>query len=535
MKPIGRIAAAAGLIIGLAQGIAATSAPVIQWHFSGTTAALAANPEATWNQLLESKSAGVLFSQIRGRTADWLPSALGWPDKGFMAGTPTLRPFIDDVVLRESVAHVGGDSLQSGDWVFAIRLDPEGQDRWSRGLLNLARQMKLSEPQALTVRDAGKGWRLPATGKFGGFGFVLVKDWLVASSDVETNPTAVAWLGNIARSGSPAARENDELLTLALRPTAVGLPLELPAAGPIERLAAAFAWQGESLRMDSNVTLEREFQYQKGEWKIPTNVIRDPLVSFTAVRGISDWLDGLKAVAPVPSRMKPDQAVFWSRSDVAFLYDVAVPVSNGREVFGILEKTIPLSYNDTIMEYSLGRWLSLTNESRLLWKGLPVFVPYLYPTNDHGQDYLIGGLFPLISKPDQPAAPEALFDQVRGRDDLVYYDWEITAARLDAFKQTERFLSLLVEKRPVKEGSSGKMWADTIAPMLKNSVTEVTQTGPKSLRITRKSSMGLTGIEVWWLTQWVDGDSFPASPYYPPKKRGVPGADSGRTFPAPNN
>ena len=62
------------------------------------------------------------------------------------------------------------------------------------------------------------------------------------------------------------------------------------------------------------------------------------------------------------------------------------------------------------------------------------------------------------------------------------------------------------------------LWLKNLEPMLGDSTTLVTQTGPEQLGFTRNSTVGLTALELHLLADWLESPQFP---------RGL------HTFPAP--
>jgi hypothetical protein len=114
-----------------------------------------------------------------------------------------------------------------------------------------------------------------------------------------------------------------------------------------------------------------------------------------------------------------------------------------------------------------------------------------------------------------------LFAQVRGRTNLVYYDWEITEDRLSHSRQLYQ-LAALVAWRKTGTNTPSRLWLDKIGSLLGNTVTEVTQTAPNELFLVRKSHLGFTGIELATLSAWLDSLEFPFHISAPPSLPGRP-------------
>ena len=61
-------------------------------------------------------------------------------------------------------------------------------------------------------------------------------------------------------------------------------------------------------------------------WNIPTNLVHDPLISFTAVRGIASWLRQLQVVKDLQLEAVPDQYYAWAMYRSIFETYAAAPV-----------------------------------------------------------------------------------------------------------------------------------------------------------------------------------------------------------------
>ncbi len=519
MKQLSRLMVLVGVMLVASNLRAADARPTLSWHFAGTDEVFKSNPESVLSTVSKIKPAGAFGNQIKGRLSTWLPAQLGMTENGWTGGISFIRPLLDELFPNESFGLVVGSDLATSSWAVAIRLDDEGRKNWSSALMMFGRQTKLAEPQELNIAGAN-GWRMADEGGAKGVSFVSLGEWLVAANNLDAKSAGRTWVEALAKNGRPAAALKEDWLKLAFDPKILKWDLELPVIGDVRRVVASFSWKNEYVRMSADLQLANDVTTSREKWMTPKELILDPLVSFTAVRGVENWIGSFSAVEALPKELRPNQLFSWSRGNVAFVNDVALPVTDPEGAFAILSKSIPKSYNDKIMEYSLGQWISATNMSRLLWRGLPVFVPYLSPQTIDGRGYLVGGIFPLKNKEDAAPAPKALFDQIEGRENLIYYDWEISAARIRAFDQAARFVSLIFELKGEQDGAFGTEWMKLIADKLENAVTEATVTGDREVNIDRKSAVGFTGIELWLLTHWLDGKDFPAFPYNSPTKHG---------------
>jgi hypothetical protein len=95
----------------------------------------------------------------------------------------------------------------------------------------------------------------------------------------------------------------------------------------------------------------------------------------------------------------------------------------------------------------------------------------------------------------------------------MYYDWEISQARLEDWRMTSTFYRMVAGyQSPATNTLSYRWLSDTnITGRLGNSVTEVTRVSPTELKVLRSSSVGLTGLELFRLVTWLDDPAFPHS------------------------
>ena len=138
----------------------------------------------------------------------------------------------------------------------------------------------------------------------------------------------------------------------------------------------------------------------------------------------------------------------------------------------------------------------------LIWSGLPIIVPFARPAAKPNENYLEIGLFPL-SKTATNAAPSDLFEQLE-KDNLVYYAWEITGARIAQWRplwQMSRFL----RNNPIpSSNSASETWLPAVASKLQNTITEATLEGPRSIKIIRQSQLGFNALELVLLAHLAD-------------------------------
>src|SRR5207247_112368 len=144
-------------------------------------------------------------------------------------------------------------------------------------------------------------------------------------------------------------------------------------------------------------------------------------------------------------------------------------------------------------------------------------VPVIRAEADGPDQYLFGAVFPRQAL--HSPVPEELLAQVRGRTNLIYYDWELTAERVIHGKQFYQLANIIDSRHPVATNAVSARWLDAVGPKLGNSITEITQTSPQELSLVRKSHLGFTGFELATFSAWLDSPGFPLTFERPPRNR----------------
>ena len=138
---------------------------------------------------------------------------------------------------------------------------------------------------------------------------------------------------------------------------------------------------------------------------------------------------------------------------------------------------------------------------------VPYIIPFLRSTTDEGKGYAYGGLFayPFTNRPP----PDQLFGQVTAHTNLVYYDWEASAPRIDEWIHIGQLLRVLLGMAQLPSHSASLAWLSAAKTNLTYSVTGMSETGPAQLTFTRVSTIGLTALEMHLLADWLESPRFP--------------------------
>jgi hypothetical protein len=435
-------------------------------------------------------------TQLRDDTLDKVAAALGsqfeakaQPAKGSCARL--IRPLLTDVCTSEACLELIQHPQAVLESTCAVHLDEARRQVWERTLSQLVSDWQ---------------WR------YGEIKVLVTNSWAAVqlvrgqsqASEVAGSETSV--FHKLQQGQRPVAAAQDYWVRLES-----DLPKFLALLGKSKALAwpnvdLTVAGKKEYLRTQAKLTFPAPLSVHVEKWEVPTETIRDPLISFTAIQGITRWLQQQPFIKGMGLSTIPNQVYLWALSQTAFQIQGAALLPDAPAAFDhIAQKSVP-KYNEILATNSVGHIQRLADRPELVWHGLPLLVPYLDPIRENGRSYLHGGIFP-VNPPTNPP-PAALFAQLN-RPNLVYYEWEITQARLEQLRPLLQLAGLFLTIAPMSTNSSAFKWLDAIEPRVGNAATDIALTSPTELNLTRTSHLGLNGLELVTLANWLEGTNFP--------------------------
>jgi hypothetical protein len=480
----------------------------------------AAHLMAIWN-LPESRRLGQQMLE-KLSLAPW-PLLHRSPDTNAAA---LLRPLLDDLVENESCLEIRQTSNQPGELVLAIRLDDQRAALWQTNLARVLESLTGIHPVPALGHDYG--WSLKKHHVPNSLELTRAGGWTIYGAAQDHNASLDDLLVRI-RQGQPPlpAGMTNDWLTADLDPA-----LLVPCLTTLDSAPAgegdSTAWRGEAERSRLNhfhlavtgdgtnvlthgtADFSRPLALDLKPWNIPTNLIDEHLSSFTAIRGLQPWLESSPGWTNLQIGPPPDQACFWALNGLAMQSYFAAPLPDACNEVD--------RFTDWVLR-NQGRWFP-TNDlagfgrsktfTGLEWKGVPLMSPFLRFITVSNQNFVFGG-----GMPSAGADPSSLISlpTVLSLTNLVCHDWEITGLRIGQWLYMGQFARLVSHKAQLPSNSPGVLWLLAIAPKLGASLTDITQTGPKQLTFTRRSSIGFTGIELHLLADWLESPRFPYGLY----------------------
>ncbi len=489
---------------------------VARIHFVGMTQ-VAANPKAaSFNALWQLPATQELLNETLAKlaTAPYRILQSHFADHNDHADL--IRALLRDLVNNESYVEVRGPTNAVPELLLAIKLDSKRADAWRTSIASM-----LSAWTAIPVKEIKAegyaGWELRKHHDPNCIRFIQAGDWVVFGwgwNDILLQPAMLQRIKEKKRP-VPAARDYtldawvDWPALTASHPTQ--LPL-LPAHLPKMQLTITNA--PDFVRTRMVLQFPKPLPVTLEPWQIPVDEVRNKIFSFTAVRGISSWLDQCAFLKNLSVGPVPGQWFVWAQ-DIPFETRMAVPVKNAKEYLRQLApKLIPL-VNSNLAKVFLATSCAADTNGDIHVSQFPFCTPYLRAGNDARHQYVFGGVMPSPDRTNAP--PSGLFDQITSRKNLVYYDWEITEARVTQWRVLSQ-LALIVERKAITETNTpAQKWIDASKKSLGNCTTIATLTAPDELTVIRNSPVGFTGVELTGLAIWLDSKEFPFKPAFRPQ------------------
>ena len=479
--------------------------PLLRYHFAGRSGLPTGTNAARFKEIDSLATTAALRADIAQKFAS---AALPFWRSSLPAGatdqSPLLKPLLEDLLTAEAFLEVRG-APGNADLALAVAVSDERGQLWDKNLRQLAAAWKLGTPRDLSA-EGFKGWELKKTPAPDTLQVYRAGKWTVVGLGNGKLIQLPLLLADVKKSGRPVPALSNQFIELAADLPALRPWFSFLSQWPLPPVVVGVSGRGDGIRTEVRFQYSGRIPWTFEPWKIPTNVVSEPLTSFTMGQGLAPFLKQVKGFADLGLNPLPNQFCSWGLHNEQCRMNFAVPVPNATNAMQKLSLGVPryMLANFTNLQ---GRFLYGTNRSELLLSGVPWIAPMLHPVKDGKDEYLMGGIFPL--SPKHTPVPDELFAQVRGRTNLLYYDWEITEHRLNHGKQFYQLASILNSRRTPNTNTASKRWLSEIGSKLGNTATEISQAGPQELVLVRRSHVGFTGFELATLSLWLDTPGFP--------------------------
>jgi len=345
-----------------------------------------------------------------------------------------LRPLLNDLVQEECYLEVRTATNQPGELALALKMNEARSRLWETNLAKAIELLSGTHPAA--AQGGAPGWKaeLPAASSPITRQIELTRtgDWTLLGLSAKGNPLLKDLASRIQRNKAPFTPGGNSWAELSadLRglATAFACGWKLPPETP----KVTFTWTGDC----SNVLTHGQFHFPRAlpfkvqPWNIPTNLIHEPLHSFTAAQGFKSWIAALPAWKKLQAGEPPDQLFTWAQAPSPFLDFAAAPLPNASTVVEKLAARIMPAADQILSNNRMGRVERLTNAVGFAWVAIPAMSPRVEAVHQTGGEFLFAGMAPntITNKP----APEGTMEALLKEKNAVYFEREITGPRIEA-------------------------------------------------------------------------------------------------------
>lgn len=516
-----------GLVVlsTLNSAAAAAGDTLISWSFVGTRQILANTNALTLGRIVALAESGPMRDRLAEKLAGSIASSAGLP----VSGAAKIQTLLMDLFQSPSAGLWKGASLATADMGLAVQLEPARAQAWHKAVGEIMGRAdgKISE----TTVQGFKGTVWSAPGNRGLVRLIKAGDWLVVT--LGGAEAGQEMLLNLKNSGRPVA-VSDAWLQAEIDWTRLAVA-DFPLKPAITAITVNF--KDDNLRTTIKARYPQDLKWKSAGLLVPTNIIVEPIISFTAMQNPAAFLAKTPDFRAEELNPATGPLFVWAQGHMPFQTFAAFPVNNSSNRLKSLAQSLPRAWNQTLTNLNRGQLRWDTNHQNLAWTGLAIIAPYLEAATSPVGDFLVAGFFPPL--PSKTPPPAEMLKQIREAENLAYYDWEITQYRLMQWRGLSQLLPWFPLRpkssgrdrlqliAPIDSGAASQKWLTVVAPLLGNTVTEVTVPSPNQAVLVRKSHLGLSGVELVALAHWLTD---PVELREPPRSVVPPPAN-----PAPNS
>ena len=445
------------------------------------------------------------------------------------ANTLLLRPLLEDLVQEECYLEIRGNlhraatgqdggasapatradtAVSATEIALAIRLDDARSRLWKTNLTSVLASLQSGSQHPISSIQHPTFLR---TAQWTVIAFLPVVDQ--RPPDARSTFGQDGWIEQLANrlgqdNNLPFEETNSWLeaeLDLNGLSKALELGWHLPENTP--QLALTMTAEGGSVRSVGRLNFAKPLRLELEPWNIPTNLIHDPLASFTAIRGTKSLLASSQIWNNLQLGEPINQAVFWAQTAYPFQTFWAAPAADASNRVHEIGTRLIQNANPWLSTNGEGAFEMLTNANGVTLSKVLYMDPFLKSTAEAQTDFITGGL--TQGAMTQAPAPAVLFQQFMERTNLVAYDWELAGLRVESWLYIGQLFRVIAHKPQVPPESASVKWLQALGEKLHNCATVVSMTSPTQLSFVRRSDLGLSSVELHLLADWLESTKFP--------------------------
>jgi hypothetical protein len=435
---------------------------------------------------------------------------LGLPAPRDNSDALRLAPLLEDVLQEECYLEARHATNQAGEMVFAIRLSDVRAAVWNTNLSLVLASFTNAAPLA---GQSGKAWVFKNRPPPNQLEWARAGDWTLVAVGEGRNALLDEMRARIGNLGAPVPAGTTNWLEALLVPSrsfSVFQPHQSSSADPAE-IDLRVGGDGERVVVRANLTFSKPLDITLDQWRIPLGLIRERLASFTAVRGLPRAMAASASWDSTRLGPPPDQLFVWTgNASPLQLYAAGLSSDPGKSV-DALRNFLLAEGNSWLTSHGSGHFASAGDSNGATWSGLSMVSPFLKLAQADGRNWIYAGLL----KPDTTstnANTQSFFQNILTKSNLVYYDWEYGQPRMESSLYLAQVLRIVTQHPQLAAESPTEQLLSALAPRVDDSLTTVSLAAPNRLSLERKSTTGLTTLEMNLLAGWFESPDFPLGP-----------------------
>jgi hypothetical protein len=484
---------ACALVAGWAQsGKEEKAETLLRWQFAGTKQIANVKDLKTFREIFALPETAALREAAAQHFAVQAARRFtkGGDTNAHAAIIRLIQPLLPDLWLNESSFLMTARGAQDTDWMLGLKLDANRSAEWGKALSQLATSAGMQPGAGETWTAQKDNYRLS---------FSRAKDWTVIEGG---HGGAEAKMARDFRSDL-GKRRPKELLEADVNSPLLGKIWNSETLAHAPKLVLRAEPKGDGIRSELTMEYPQDLGIKAEKWNVPTGLIQEPLIGFTAIQGVEKKLGMNEKFKALGAQQTPNQLFVWSIAHNPFMIYLAGEVKNSAEVVTNAARALKDAKLPT------GSLALSTNRPVLIWNGLPV-KPFFEMAAEPHASFVRAGLFPVHAMNNKPAPPE-LFAQLKKRNQ-IYYEWEVTGVRLSKFSPLWQ-LYYLISQQVTRNDAPSEKWIQAAEKYLGNTVTEGTLENSRRIKLVRQSQIGLNSVELLLLAHLVDdADVFQGRP-----------------------
>src|ERR1700690_3920550 len=390
-----------------------------------------------------------------------------------------LRSLLDDLALDEVYLEVRAPTnAQPAQACFAIRVPARRAGIWET---NLAIASQLLAGRPAVADPARHGWTIQRTNAPDLITLTRIGEWSVVGIGPEQNPLCSEITARILREAAPVpASPTNFWLEADLDPLrlAACFPTLNPQPSTLNRLYLTVTGDGGNVIVHGQLTFSAPLPVQLDPWHIPVDLVHEPLIGFTALRGLQPWLGSWKTWNDLQLGAPPDQLYLWALDGSPFQTYLAAPLPDaGPQLSGLtgllLQKGKPWLAAHGYISFDRA-----PGSNGVSWGNLPAVRPFIKSAGAGADGWWFAGLLPDPGVADRRPPPAGMIQGILSRTKLVYYDWELTGPRLMPGLEISQTARQILREAQMPLDSAGLKWLAMLVPRLGASATIVSLTAP---------------------------------------------------------